>query len=441
MSYSDLYFNQKKGTSPILFGIALLSLVGFMAFFFKTGNVTTSKASKIKIASHRIVNLSPQEVGIFWQTNVPQESSIIYGEVKPEKFILDERDSTNQKQAYIYHYAIIRNLSESKKYYYRIVTDEGMFPALEEEPLFFTTPYNRNIRSNLRAAYGKVMLINTDKAVENAFVFLNFEKKYYSLMTMTKSDGSFVIPLNYFVDLNTNDEILPDPNEVTEIEIFNNSNRVKIKAKINQTNNLPTIILGGEDKDLTQVEQVLAATTKTETKNENTKNINESMLIIFPKENSIIPASRPLIKGVVTPNKSVIISINSKPEYVFRTQANKIGEWKVVPEKSINAGDYILTLTSEDEKGNQYLVKRNFSIAKNGEQVLGEATAEPTLEPTTQAVPLSTPTTTLISPTTDINQYITPTASPPVSGSNNSNWLIIISSSLMIIGLGVLFVF
>jgi len=163
-----------------------------------------------------------------------------------------------------------------------------MFPALEEEPLFFTTPYNRNIRSNLRAAYGKVMLINTDKAVENAFVFLNFEKKYYSLMTMTKSDGSFVIPLNYFVDLNTNDEILPDPNEVTEIEIFNNSNRVKIKAKINQTNNLPTIILGGEDKDLTQVEQVLAATTKAETKNENTKNINESMLIIFPKENSII---------------------------------------------------------------------------------------------------------------------------------------------------------
>jgi len=144
---------------------------------------------------------------------------------------------------------------------------------------------------------------------------------------------------------------------------------------------------------------------------------------------------------VVTPNKSVIISINSKPEYVFRTQANKIGEWKVVPEKSINAGDYILTLTSEDEKGNQYSVKRNFSIAKNGEQVLGEATAEPTLEPTTQAVPLSTPTTTLISPTTDINQYITPTASPPVSGSNNSNWLIIISSSLMIIGLGVLFVF
>ena len=78
--------------------------------------------------------------------------------------------------------------------------------------------------------------------------------------------------------------------------------------------------------------------------------------------------------------------------------------------------------------GNLISQKREFTIAKSGEQVLGEATDEPTPKLTLTTTP---------SPTSSVLTK-TPTTAPPVSGSNLNN-LTMVSVLFIVIGLGLFF--
>lgn len=441
MYYSDLYFQQRKKPVLLLAGVALASLVGLLTFFMGGKNITSTRASKVKVMNYKVVNLSPEQAAVFWETEITNKNEsekinqINFGKDKLDKLAPDEKNALTGEKNDRYHYAVIRDLAENTKYYYRIVSDEGVFPDKTEKPLSFTTPPRKNVHSNLGVAYGKILQLNSDNPAVNAVVFFNFQGKYSPLVTMTKSDGSFVVPLNYLVDSN-NEMVIPNEFEKVDIEIFDENGKTTVRALLNQTKNLPVLRIGDAPKDLTQENQVLAASVSKAPEQKQTETVLEQddsvLSIIYPKKNAIIPGQKPLIKGTSLPNKEVLLTINSSPQYSFRTMSNSKGEWGVTPVKKIAAGDYELTVISEDQKGNKITKEQPFSIAKSGEQVLGEATAEPTLEPTT--APISAPT---IEPTGDINQYITPTASPPTSGFNNS-WLVIVSSLFMLLGFLVL---
>lgn len=86
-------------------------------------------------------------------------------------------------------------------------------------------------------------------------------------------------------------------------------------------------------------------------------------------------------------------------------------------------------------------LKRSFSIAKSGEQVLGEATEEAT---PTVVLPTSTPSPVLsVTTTPDYSPYPTTelTPTPPVSGSLLIPYSMIVSGSLILLGLGIMLVF
>jgi len=431
MYYSDLYLQNKKMPSPILIGVAIVCLLIFTAIGLNRGSQPAKATNgKSGVTKSKIVNLSFQEAGLFWETEDKMNSWVVYGadknNLKEEAY--DERDLENKQNLYKLHFAWLKNLEEGKVYYFRILTKKGIFPENSLEPLSFTTPKMISNHSDFKPAYGKIYA-SSGLPEENVFVILNL-KNSFPLLTLTKGDGSFVLPLNYFFETTSHSLILPKEKEMVELELRSEDKKKTVTAFIDQLNNLAPIILDDKDQNLTKDVNVLSAATKNNGNQNNTQsNLEEKTFsITFPKENMIVPAFRPLIKGKNLPGKEIFINIDSKPEYSYRTLTDSNGDWKILPDNSLIAGNYMLTATSTDSQNKKIEIKRKFTIAKNGEQVLGEATNEATVVLTPTAVP------------TVGNQFFTPTPTIPKTGGNN-NLLMIISASLVVVGFGFLLVF
>lgn len=152
---------------------------------------------------------------------------------------------------------------------------------------------------------------------------------------------------------------------------------------------------------------------------------------IYPKENAIITATIPLVKGVALPNSDITLNIKGQNfSKNFNIKSDSEGKWSLSNLSKLNPGKYTLQLSGFNKEGIRVNKSRSFTIAKGGEQVLGESTpsaititpeATPTLEPT-------------IIPT-----IITATPEPtiPVSG-NSAIYMWVASIGFIVLGLSLI---
>ncbi len=159
----------------------------------------------------------------------------------------------------------------------------------------------------------------------------------------------------------------------------------------------------------------------------------EDIDIIFPKENALIPGTRPLIKGVGIEGKPLRAVLQPSGR-IFETTISSNKIWQFQPTFDLAAGKHTLEITTQNEAGGQIALKRTFSIEKSGESVLGDATPSATL------TPVASPTAELITETPAPTEVL-PTLVPslPQTG-NNILPFGIISMMLVIIGAGMIFI-
>ena len=162
MIYSDLYIHKEN---------KLLTVVGFLFLLFITifflrlflDSAGPSKAT-LKVAKRvEIVNLSPTQASIFWQTDKQESGWVIYGEGSnsENKIIFDEKDINNlsqKKGKYIIHIATLKELMPGKKYFFKIVTDNNQIIVQPDGKSFsFITPQGGpNGQQNISPAFGKI---------------------------------------------------------------------------------------------------------------------------------------------------------------------------------------------------------------------------------------------------------------------------------------------
>jgi hypothetical protein len=80
----------------------------------------------------------------------------------------------------------------------KMVSDTG------DQPFTLKTPFRLTADTNSRPAYGKIIKQN-GTPLENVGVLLKINKAY-PLFTFTKLSGEWLIPLQYIVDTETNQE-------------------------------------------------------------------------------------------------------------------------------------------------------------------------------------------------------------------------------------------
>lgn len=429
MVYSDFYFKSRNKLSLVLLVTAVMSIFSFSLFFFGF-NSTPSRASKKILKMHQIVNLSSTQAAIFWQSDKKETGWVVYGnnENVISTMVLDERDIENNRINSYYHYVILRNLDIDKVYYYKIISGNDVVAGKDGTPFSFKTAKMASVSSSMKPAYGKVVQQN-GLAAQNIFVVFYYPNTV-PLLTLTKTTGEWLIPLQFTVNKDTGDPIVINDQENIKIDILGDDlPPASIDAPVNKTTPFTQTIMMGKDYKMTgaESEQVLPASTS------RSADVLSSISIIFPREGAVIPAVRPLLKGLAIPGKQVEVSINSQPSFSQKIIVDKEGQWKIEVPIAIVAGDYKLTVITEDDKGKKITLNRSFSVAKSGEQILGSATS-----PATTLTPTSAPT-----PTSEYQAYpTTPPVSPtpPVTGID-SNIFMYSSIALIVMGAGFLIVF
>ena len=432
MTYSKYFLPQnKKIPIPITILVVLL-LIYFLTKFFSSTSIP-SKASKKIVKKLSVVSPSQNQVGIFWQTDEKETGWVIFGQnIKAlNNVALDERDLQSKRNLFYNHLVILKNLQPDTHYFYKIVSNDQLIGENEGKAFSFLTPSNLTLSSNLDPAYGKVINEN-GAALESAIVILTFNKAF-PLVALSKTTGEWLIPLNMILNKSTLNVQTVNQEEKLLIEILaEDKKKTQISADLTNISPLPQTVIIGKNYSFMSKEEVLSAAMVN-------KNQISQIDILFPKESAVIPGDRPLIKGTAIPGSEVEVIIDSAKNFSFKTTANKEGIWSIVLSDELSSGAHTLNVTTKDKAGKEIQLTRKFSIAKSGEKVLGEATAEAT--PT--IIPSDTPFPDL-SPTTFASPYLSPTMtmtlSPPTSGINIIP-VGVASASLIILGIGILLAF
>ncbi|NTU46574.1 hypothetical protein HGA88_03025 [Candidatus Roizmanbacteria bacterium] len=447
MMYTDLYTKQRGNPSYLLIGVAVIIGIGFFALLFSTRSQIPTRASKKVLVRHEKVNVSARTAGIFWQSEKKETGWIVYGQTmdKVTKIALDERDIADSKTPSYYHYVMLRNLDPDTTYYYKIISGDELSSLEGGVPFQLHTVKAITTAAATKPAFGKVLLPNSEPA-NNAIILLYY-KNAYPLLSLSKVTGEWLIPLQYTVDKYSNQvQTLTDTDKV-KMEVLNDDYTSHIEALVNKINPFEQSVVLGKDYVLLQEDNVLGAVANKATSTTKSSDIS----IIFPKDGAVIPGTKPLIKGVGTPGIKLTISVNTNPQYAFLVVPDSQGEWDVDFPVIMNPGSYTVTATGKNKQGETVMARNSFTIAKSGQQVLGESTASGKLTPTTTPAVTSivSPTvSSLTTPTTMPNTgggqtgtlSATLTATPPVTGDNHIPF-ILGSFALIVIGAGLMFVF
>lgn len=413
MFYSQLYFKKKAKIHFLLYLCAIIVLFSsLVTFFLKMPKKTAILQSKL--VRFEVVNLSSQQAGIYWETIEKEETwlNLSSQDKKTESVYHEEVSESNSKSRKL-HFVLLSSLTSNSTYSVSIENKKGIYVDSKNKKYVFKTPSPLTRPVYMNPLYGKVYQLNGEPSA-GAFVLI-YIKNAYPLFAVAKESGEWLIPLSSLISKQTGKYFDIDSNMEVDASFFSEENRTDITSTLKQLSLFSQSISIGKEYDLSENGKVLSAMTTQVNMGETTQPIS----ILYPLENALIPGQKPLLKGKGIVDADIYAYINSRPQYSFRTKVNNEGFWMISPKEPLQPGNYVLSLNTKDEKGNRVNLMRHFIIAKNGEQVLGIATAEPTIvSPTIRPSLLSptsiTPTISIPTPSTTIAHPITVTQAPTV---------------------------
>ncbi|MFH0979593.1 MAG: fibronectin type III domain-containing protein [Candidatus Roizmanbacteria bacterium] len=428
MTYSSLFIGENNKKIPTLLGIFLIIFIALFFFGMINRSALPSKANKANIKRTEVTNLNPIQTTIYWQTDSKETGWVVYGEKKDQMIgiVLDDRDVSEKKGVYRNHYVTIRNLKPGNRYYYAVISRNQKIVKPDGSFFEFVTPKDSSAKTKIDPATGKVLETNINPLI-NAVVLLYVDENTAPLSTVTKDSGEWLIPLNSFYDKSSLEEKNFSGGERARIEIISEDSGIStIISKLKDLAlNSETVIIG-KNYNFIETNDVLSASTGFTNNNDTDANI------IYPKEGSLIPGRKPLIKGISLPGAEIFITINSSRSYSAKITADKDGNWSYLIPEDLDLGKHLITIKTKNKQGKELIVSRSFTIVANEGpegKVLGTASGEPTI-------------TSNLSPSPSVYVYptATPTAAPPVSGFFSLS-PIIGGLSLIILGGGILLAF
>ncbi|MCR4329970.1 MAG: hypothetical protein NUV65_05510 [Candidatus Roizmanbacteria bacterium] len=433
MSYYFLH-QEKRLPSLVVYSFLIVLTIG-MSFFMRNIRLNTnSKAAQSTPPENVTVSNTTNASATISFTTIQAASSFVqYGKkgVEPSSIAFDARD-TQKPTKRTAHYITLTNLDTNTSYSFTIQINGKTYTSTKylfqtygsiqkspgHSPLF-----GKVVGKNLKPAQG-VLATLTLPHIATSQVFT----------TVSGSDGSWMIAIPLVQDKDGNSLTLDDSTTVY-IDFTDGVTTSHIVTTLLQTSPLQSVVLG---KDKTSPNVLGSETQKITLKN---------LQIAFPQDGAVIPSRFVRFRGIAQASSTLQLTI--EPIHLQTSvKTNVDGVWEFQNTTALTAGTYTLNVSSEIEKASTSVL---FNVGKNGESVLGDATASATLtitpiptessiDPTPTPIPSSSPT----SPTTPTDiMTVSPTLQPtsiiaknsiPTTGFSN-NFLIVLASTFSLLGM------
>lgn len=409
---------------PTVLGLLVLTF-GLMTglFLIRQKNVWQSRASSdVTPQQVRITNISNTGFTVSWITDSQTSGFVKYG-TENERLGLtatDERDQLSGKTGkFLTHHVTLKNLNHNTNYFFKIGSGENIFTNNGN-------PYQQTTARSPQAsppandlAYGSV-LDQAKNPAEGIIVYFSLGNTIPQ-STLTKSSGSWVIPLNlaYVADL-SGYSLYDRQASIEEIFIQGGTKGTATAVTITKNDSPVPPILLGQNFDFrtaaaNQEEEKPGSGSSGGSKfglQEAAPTTNPSDLsILNPNEGEKIQNSMPEIFGNGPAGETITITLQSTNQYSGSAKIDTSGNWKWTPPGNLEPGEHVVSVLLANGKK----VSRSFTVLAAGKTDLPSFTATPsaTLAPTSAPTPTVTPPARTSMPSTQSgvpsSGYLTPT--------------------------------
>lgn len=340
----------------------------------------------------KITNISENGFTVSWITDEKTNGFIQYGpEGRLSLTMADDRDQfSGQQGSFWTHHITIKNLEPSTKYLFKINSEGRVFDNNGQSYQVTTASVSGTNVPSSDVAYGTV-LNQEGLPVEGVVVYLSLANTT-PLSTLTRSSGSWLIPLNAArsADLST---YASYDREASVEEIFVQGGflgTATVLATTKYDSPLPAITLG-QSFDFRSGTAVTGGISPTPTTS--SSRFPHGLTIINPSLGEKINTPKPEIMGTGPAGQELTVVVNSSNSFTAQVTIGEDGTWSWTPPSGLSPGEHTVTVSLAD--GGR--ISRAFTVLAAGASELPSFTATPsaTLTPSPTATPSPTPTPTL----------------------------------------------
>ncbi len=416
MSIWDRRIPTFLGLTVILIGIGItsyLTLKGISPFSHASAGENPQAI--------RMTNITDTSFTVTYTTSIPIIGSLNSGpDTNLGTVILDDRDqATGIPGQYTLHSITVRNLRPSTRYFFSITSGSTTYLNQNNPFVIITAPHISAAPSTEVPLIGSVQL-PTGESPPEAIVYVSTQNGQ-TLSTLTKSNGSYSIPLSSMRNIMLSSYISFSDATTLQVLAIDASSQSRITLFAHKGNPVPLIVLSN-NYDFTLNTTPLASTAASFIGFPAfalDKTIQAEPIIETPSNNQNFSDSQPVLHGKALPNQTVKIIIHSQVVQTVTVTTDQYGNWTYRPSSPLPPGQHTITVTTPDGSGILRTIQQAFSIFASGTQVAEAATpsATPTvgITVTPTQVPTNTPTpqpTLSLSPSPTLTPTVTPTQTP-----------------------------
>lgn len=389
---------------PTILGLILL-IVGIIAgvfliknssnWFFKAGPGETPKQVKI-------TNITDTGFSVSWVTDAQTSGLVKYGVSGSDLSFsgADDRDQLSGKTgSFLIHHVTLKNLKAATVYYFKIISGESAFDNNGQSYQVTTGSAISLPPPPNDIAYGTIVDQNGSPA-EGMVVYLVLANAN-TLSTLTKSSGSWVIPLSIARSSDLSSYASYDRDASIE-EIFVQGGSSGTATAVSTTkydSPLSNIALGqsydfrkGESK--TSPTPTRGASPRFTTQDFTGVGSSANLAIINPSQGENVNTRTPEIFGTGPVGEKLTIVVNSQDAIEDEVTIGEDGNWSWTPSSDLAPGEHTVTVTLADGR----TISRRFMVLAAGDSdspaFEASASATPTSPmPTATSTPTPTPTT------------------------------------------------
>lgn len=371
---------------PTLFGLILLG-IGILSinFALNRGTFFTTRATPTYAPEQvRITNLTDSSFTVSYVTNDAVLGTLSYETNNSGgKVALDDRDQQSGSPApYTIHHITIKNLKSDTNYFFSITSSDKVF--LDKEKPFSTKTLPLLTESPTRQPPIVGSISNANGSKDGNILVLLVTDNAQTLSVLTKSDGSFVMPLNAIRTKDFTSYLSFKENEIIKLLALTPAGKATVSVLPTQISPVPPIIIGNTYDFTTSLivsPAPVASTSATESSFPSfsaTESGPPKPQIISPDDKESLNDTKPQFEGTAVPNTEVTIEIHSDSGIEATVIANKNGSWTYRPTTKLDPGNHTITIKTKDNNGILQTITRSFTVFAEGSQFIEPSVAPPT---------------------------------------------------------------
>ncbi|KKQ93588.1 MAG: hypothetical protein A3E68_01835 [Candidatus Levybacteria bacterium RIFCSPHIGHO2_12_FULL_39_39] len=391
---------------PTFFAFLLLFIsIWVTSFLIQKGVIFVGRATPEKSPREVLIsNITDSSFTVTFQTLAKTVAAVSIEEKNNPQFVVfdDRNKRTDEQKPFYSHYITVSDLKPKTIYELSILSDGEIYLNGEKKYIVTTGPLITGAPPVQNPIVGKVLLPD-GSAASDTIVVIAIEGAQ-SISSLTKDDGTYIIPTNSIKKTILDDYLTIDGNQEIQLKIIRGDMRASVKSLFKDSELIPPLTLQ-KNYDFTKTPEQKISSLASQLKVPPAKTKFGEVKILNPKPSESLIDNKPLFRGVALPNKTIKITIESNP---IKTEviSDNNGSWSFRPSVPLSPGEHTITIETQDNFGILKTISQKFTVFASGAQVAESATPS-----ATPAITITPTTTQAITPTV----FISPSATPLIT--------------------------